>query len=258
MNRSKQAFGNWVSLRLVVSLASLAALAAILAAAAGAWPGLRWTLIAIAALFAASSAYFARARRLLSPKGGDAQRNVANLLVARVVADGHASLIDIGCGDGSLDIAVAKSLPGAKVTGIDYWGGMWGYSQELCERNAAASGLSDRLAFVKASAAALPFPDESFDFAFSNMVFHEVSGPRDKKELLREALRVVRRGGGFAFQDLFKLRRSYGSIDEILAFLGGIGARDLRFVDTSESPFIPRELRLPFMVGSIGLVYGTK
>jgi len=33
---------------------------------------------------------------------------------------------------------------------------------------------------------------------------------------------------------------------------------DIHFIDTSKADFIPRVLKLPFMVGTIGMLYGTK
>ena len=66
--------------------------------------------------------------------------------------------------------------------------------------------MAERVVFQKASASALPFDDGAFAAAVSNLVFHEVSGVRDKKKVIKEALRVVKKGGSFAFQDLFLWR----------------------------------------------------
>ena len=109
-----------------------------------------------------------------------------------------------------MDDERAKRYANAHVTGIDYWGGMWEYSKGVCERNAEIEDVANRMNFQKASATALPFEDEHFDAAVRNLVFHEVGDVINKRELLREALRVVKRGGAFAFQDLF-LSFSIGS-----------------------------------------------
>ena len=76
--------------------------------------------------------------------------------------------------------------------------------------------MADRVNFQKASASALPFEVGSFDAAVSNLVFHEVSDTKDKRDLIEEALRVVRKGGAFAFQDLFLAKRLYGDVEELL------------------------------------------
>jgi SAM-dependent methyltransferase len=92
----------------------------------------------------------------------------------------------------------------------------------------------------------------------SNLVFHEVGDVRDKRELIREALRVLKRGGAFAFQDLFLVKRHYGDVDDLVGVIRSWGTREVAFVDTSDSEFIPKALRLPFMLGRIGIIYGKK
>ena len=86
---------------------------------------------------------------------------------------------------------------------MDYWGAEWSYAKDQCEKNARAEGVADRVIFQKGDAAHLDFPDGTFDAAVSNFVFHEVRSEKDKRKIVREALRVVKKGGSFAFQDLF-------------------------------------------------------
>ena len=156
--------------------------------------------------FIAAFGYFTYARYRLSPRGGDLQAHLRELVLQHADWDGEGHALDIGCGNAPLTIGLAKRFPAALVTGIDYWGGRWEYSQAVCERNATIEGVADRVTFQKASASALPFEAGSFDAAVSNLVFHEVSDANDKRELIKEALRVVRKGGAFAFQDLFGKR----------------------------------------------------
>jgi ubiquinone/menaquinone biosynthesis C-methylase UbiE len=171
---------------------------------------------------------------------------------------GEGRLLDIGCGNGALAIEAAQKYPEAKVTGIDYWGGQWEYSQKACEKNAAIVDVAGRTAFQKASASRLPFTDEYFDTAISNMAFHEVQDTRDKKEVIKEALRVVKKGGVFAFQDLFLWKRIYGEPDELVALIKSWGIQEVHFINTSGQDFIPQAMKLPFMVGRIGIIYGRK
>jgi ubiquinone/menaquinone biosynthesis C-methylase UbiE len=135
---------------------------------------------------------------------------------------------------------------------------MWDYSKSICERNAASERVADRVTFQKASASALPFEDESFDAAVSNLVFHEVSDAKNKRDVIKEALRVVKKGGKFAFQDLFLVKRVYGEVDDLLETIKSWGIENVKFLNTSDSDFIPKALRLPFMVGTIGILYGEK
>jgi len=151
-----------------------------------------------------------------------------------------------------------RKYPHAQVTGIDYWGGVWEYSLGVCERNAELEGVAEWVTFQQASASALPFEDGAFDAAVSNLVFHEVRDAKDKRDVIKEALRAVKKGGAFAFQDLFLLKRIYSKVDDLLETIRSWGIESVDFANTSDSDFIPRALKLPFMVGTIGILYGKK
>jgi SAM-dependent methyltransferase len=247
----KPDYGNWVSTRLIY----------IPAAASLMFLALSFALPAFRVLAAVSlvvPAYFAYARYRFSPAGGDVQVQVQELLLAHVEWDGAGKALDIGCGNAPLTIRLAHQYPAAHVTGIDYWSEKWEYSKGICERNAQTEGVAERVAFQRASASALQFTDESFDLVVSNLVFHEVDDAKDKRELLREALRVVKKGGCFAFQDLFLLKRAFGEIDDLVATLKSWGITQVTFLKTCDAPFIPTALKLPFMLGTMGILYGVK
>jgi ubiquinone/menaquinone biosynthesis C-methylase UbiE len=209
-------------------------------------------------IFFISFAYFAYARYRFSPQGGNLQSRIQDLVLNHLDWDGNGDIIDIGCGNAPLTIKVAKKYTNAKVTGIDYWGKMWEYSMQVCEKNAKIEEVEDRITFQKASASALPFGEGSFDAAVSNLVFHEVSDTKDKREVIKEALRVVKKGGKFAFQDLFLEKRTYGNIDDLLETIRSWDIENVEFSSTKNTEFIPRALKLPFMVGTMGILYGKK
>ncbi len=244
-------YGNWVSTKLIYGSIVMSILFFALSSAS-------FMFVVGAVPFLLSFAYFVYARHEFSPQGGNLQAPIRNLVIKHLGWDGEGRALDIGCGDAPLAIELAKRHPNAHVTGIDYWGGIWEYSKEICDRNAVIEGVAGRVIFQKASAAALPFEDEYFDAAVSNLVFHEVRDVREKGELIREALRVVRRGGAFAFQDLFLVKKYFGDVDDLVAIIRSWGIREVTFVDTSNSEFIPKALRLPFMVGRMGIIYGKK
>jgi SAM-dependent methyltransferase len=244
-------YGNWVSTKLIYGSIALSIPFFALSLVS--------PLFVVGAIpFLLSFAYFAYARYMFSQRGGNLQALIRNIIVERLDWNGEGKALDIGCGNAPLAIELAKRCPNAHVTGIDYWGGIWEYSKATCERNAEIEGVAGRMNFQKASAAALPFEDESFDAAVSNLVFHEVSDVKDKKEVLKEALRVVKSGGAFAFQDLFLLKRRFGDVDDLVAMIKSWGIKEVTFANTSDSEFIPKALRLPFMVGRIGIIYGKK
>jgi SAM-dependent methyltransferase len=247
----KPEYGNWVSKRLVYvpGLASFALLGSALF-----FP----VLIIPAALFFVVFAYFAYARYQFSPQGRNVEDRIRELVLAHLDWNGEGRALDIGCGNAALTIKLAQKYPTAQVVGIDYWGRKWEYSKNTCERNARVEGISDRVTFQKASASALPFSDEYFDAVVSNLVFHEVSDAADKREVIREALRVVKKGGKFAFQDLFLMKRVYGNVDDLIGVIRSWGMRNVEFVRARDASFIPTALKLPFMVGTIGIITGEK
>jgi SAM-dependent methyltransferase len=215
-------------------------------------------LLIVAVLFLLIGAYFAYAHYRFSPAGGNVQARVQELVLAHLDWNGNGKALDIGCGNAPLTIALAHKYPDARITGIDSWGAKWAYSKSLCERNAQIEGVAPRVDFQKASASALPFEAGYFDAAVSNLVFHEVGDAQDKRELIQEALRVVKKGGRFAFQDLFLWERIYGEPDDLLAAVRSWGVMKVEFVRTCDADFIPSALKLPFMVGTIAVLYGEK
>jgi len=250
-------YGNWISARLLMVFGGLGLLLLVLAFLSP-FSILSWLLLAGAVLSFAFLAYLAYSRHLFSPRGGDNQTNIRGLIISRLDWGGEGQALDIGCGNGALVIELAKRHPQARIVGLDLWGGWWGYSKKACLENARIEGVADRVAFQRGSAAVLPFKDEAFDLAVSNLVFHGVRKVPDKRELIREALRVVRPGGRFVFQDLFLIKKLYGRVDELPAAVKSFGAKEVAFVRTSDSAFIPPLLKLPFMFGAIGIIHGTK
>ena len=217
-----------------------------------------WALAIPAVLFLLISAYFAYARYQFSPKGKNVQNQIWEMAISNLDWNGAGKALDIGCGNGALTIKLAHKFPTAQVTGIDFWGERWEYSKTACEANAKAEEVGERIVFQKASASKLPFADEYFDAAVSNLCFHEVADTKDKREVLREALRVVKKSGVFAFQDLFLLKQVYGEPEDLVATIKSWGITKVEFVETRNAAFVPSALKLPFMVGRMGIIKGEK
>lgn len=204
------------------------------------------------------SAYLIYARYQFADRGGGVEAKIRGLLVQEVDWDGQGTALDIGCGYGPLTIRLAQQYPEASLTGIYLREGSWEYSRPKCEKNAEAEGVRGRIEFVQASASALPFEDESFDLVVSNLAFHKVKDVQDKKDLIKEALRVLKKGGVFAFQDLFWSEKIFGDLRDMMKDMKKRGVQEVVFVDTSKSELIPRALKLPFVVGPIGMIRGVK
>ena len=247
----KAEYGNWVSKRIIFLFGFLGFVFLGL--------GLIFWVSAIpAVLFFTVSIYFLYVRYQFSPQGGNVQDQIWTLVLANLDWNGEGRALDIGCGNGALTIKLAQKYPKAKIIGIDYWGKNWEYSKNVCERNAKIEGVSDRVTFQKANAADLPFDDDYFDAAVSNFVFHMVGKSRDKREIVHEALRVVKKGGAFSFQDEFLVKQLFGEIDDLIETINSWGISKVEFIRTRDADFIPRPLKLPFILGTIGIIKGKK
>ena len=187
-NLARLDYGNWVPWKLLAALFAAALVLFVLSL-------FLLYLVIGAVVFVVILMVFAYERYMFSPRGGNVQAKLWDLLVSHLDWDGNGHIIDIGCGSGPVTIRVAKKYPRAEVLGLDYWGKAWEYSKAKCEQNAKIENVQDRVSFQKGDAAKLPFEDGFFDAAVSNLAFHEVGSAKDKRDVLKEALRVVRKGG---------------------------------------------------------------
>lgn len=203
-------------------------------------------------------AYMQFCHHAFSFSGGNVMGQIHNFLLKHLNWDGNGMLLDIGCGSAALTIRCAKAFPRARITGIDYWGKEWNYAKQQCEENAALEQVTP-ITFLQGDAATLPFDDESFDAAVSNFVFHEVKTQSDKRLVVREALRVVKKGGAFAFHDLFEQKSLYGDMKDFLAELKAEGFTEVYYEShTEQTDFIPWYVKAPWLLSGLGIIYGVK
>jgi SAM-dependent methyltransferase len=99
------------------------------------------------------------------------------------------SILDVGCGAGSLDRQLVR-LVDNKITAIDPNTFLLREAAAL----AAADGLAERIDFRPGNAEALPFPEATFGCVFSVTVLEECNADR----AIAEMIRVARPGGRIA------------------------------------------------------------
>ena len=188
-------------------------------------------------------------------KGGMMER-VHQTILSSLEFDGQGDLLEVGCGSGALSIRAALTWPEAKITGLDYWGAMYNYSQAVCEKNAASEGVGKQCTFVHGDANKLDLPDERFDAVISNYVYHNIMGA-DKHALLLESLRVLKKGGVFVLHDNMK-PQMYGDMNAFVEKLKGMGFAEVQYVETAETIFGSKQRAAMMMLGNSAMIIGRK
>lgn len=232
-------YGNWMSNPVFYMLGGVIAVTAILTILSFSvfhLPVLGIIFAVILIVVSAATCWFAWIRKQYSFGGGGMMDKVHQSLLSHLDFDGKGTLLEVGCGSGPLTIRAALTWPECKAVGIDYWGAVWNYSKELCEKNARLEGVGDQCTFQKGDANHLDFPDETFDAVISNYVYHNITNAPNKHALLKESLRVLKKGGVFALQDDMK-PRMYGDMDALIKELKAEGYQDVRLVYTAEEIF---------------------
>lgn len=268
--KDKTEYGNWVSITMIkslffitiifilLSIVSFLPIQIISESSSNSKLIVRSVLIIISIFMIMFSSYMCICQHLYSYSGGQVSSKILDYIVEHIKVKEKGKVLDIGCGSGALTIKIAKKFNTSSVIGIDYWGAMWDFAKEQCEHNAKVENVEKRITFLKGDAANLPFENESFDSIVSNFVFHEVRSVKDKKLVVREALRVLKKGGTFAFHDLFYNESLYGDINKFVSDLKKEGINEINIIDTRKLSFIPRILKTPIMLNDIALVYGKK
>lgn len=96
--------------------------------------------------------------------------------------------IDVCCGTCDWTIALAEASGTGTIVGLDFSRNMLDYGRIKVGKN----GLEGQIRLVEGNAMALPFPDDSFDFATIGFGLRNVP---DYMQVLREMRRVVKPGG---------------------------------------------------------------
>ena len=156
------------------------------------------------------------------------------------------SVLDVGCGTGTLAIAAKRRVgPTGAVHGIDA-------SPEMiarATRKATKAGVD--VTFRTAVVEALPFPDRHFDVVLSTLMLHHLPRPT-REQSAREIRRVLKPGGRVLAVDFgtpgrhhrglighLHHRRGHVALDSVIELLsaagltvvesGSVGVKDLHF-----------------------------
>ncbi|MFH1468064.1 MAG: methyltransferase domain-containing protein [Pseudomonadota bacterium] len=134
----------------------------------------------------------------LPPPVGGARRRGEQVeldLLARVGLGRDGVLLDLGAGDGTSTLLLARAFPEASVVGVEPDAAR----RARAEARAEQAGLEDRCTFLAGAGERIPLDAGAVDGAWARFVFQEVPEPVD---VLRELARVVRPGGRIAVLDV--------------------------------------------------------
>lgn len=119
---------------------------------------------------------------------GTSYRTLAHTLWDRMAIGPESTILDAGCGTGALDRLLARRLSGpGRIIATDVNRFLMTEGRKLSDEE----GLDRRISFHEANAERLPFPDRTFDAAFTVTVLEECNADA----ALRELFRVVKPGG---------------------------------------------------------------
>ncbi len=167
------------------------------------------------------------------------------------------SLLDCGCGPGTITIGLADWVSPGKVTGVDLDPKRVQQATEAAE----SAGVAN-VAFQVGDIYKLPFPDDSFDAAFVSYVLMHL---KDRQSAVREVMRVLKPGGIFAAREMnhtavIELNaapewlEAVPLLDDYLKSRGidiyagatlGALVRDVGFTDVEESASLSQEHNTP-------------
>ncbi len=118
-------------------------------------------------------------------------QNSAGFLLPHLRDD--MTLLDVGCGPGTVTIDLARILAGGSVVGVDAAPQVLDAARE----HATGAGV-ENVSFQEANAYELPFDDDSFDVVYAHQLLQHLSDP---VAALREMKRVAKPGGLVAVRD---------------------------------------------------------
>jgi ubiquinone/menaquinone biosynthesis C-methylase UbiE len=165
------------------------------------------------------------------------------------------SVLDLGCGTGTLAIMVKQTVATADVVGLD------ADPQMLSVANSKTARENVTIKFDQGLTFSLPYPDASMDRVLSSLMIHHLKTP-DKDRTAQEVYRVLKPGGQLHVIDFGKPQTFYGKL--LAPFLHGFEEANDNIAGRlpqifEQAGLIIREMG-DFMTffGSLTFLYGEK
>lgn len=122
------------------------------------------------------------------------ERRVKQALLDAAEIRSDATILDVGCGTGTLTVWIKEHYPDARVIGLD----LDSTILEIARDKAEKAGVE--IEIIKANAADIPLANASVDCVFSSLFFHHLL-PAQKLNVMREIFRVLTEDGALHLSD---------------------------------------------------------
>jgi ubiquinone/menaquinone biosynthesis C-methylase UbiE len=136
-------------------------------------------------------------------------RRAGQELIVQANIEGGHSVLDIGCGTGSLIVTLKRQYPSVQVVGLD----PDSKALQRARNKVMRAGISVQLDHGFADE--LPYDERSFDRIFSSFMFHHLDEP-ERERTSREVLRVLKPGGSFHLLDFVADDEAHGFFDGLM------------------------------------------
>lgn len=130
------------------------------------------------------------------------EKRFKRALIVRVSLPPEGTLLDVGCGTGTMTWWIHAQWPAATVIGID------ADPDALAIARKKRGSKPDQVIFIETLAQATGLASDSVDVAISSLFFHHLTDD-NKKRVLREVARVLRPNGQFLVADWGRSRSAW-------------------------------------------------
>ncbi|HYF04148.1 MAG TPA: class I SAM-dependent methyltransferase, partial [Patescibacteria group bacterium] len=118
-------------------------------------------------------------------------------LLEALTFTGYEQVLDVGCGQGLLTVAIAGELTDGIITGID----VNDKGFKILMDNARYEQAEKKIVLKTGDLYQLPFPKETFDVVVSGWALHTLNDEAGRKRAMKEMIRVLKPGGTLAILD---------------------------------------------------------
>lgn len=122
------------------------------------------------------------------------ERSVKSALIDYARVPDGATVLDLGCGTGTLTIWLKQQYPSSRVIGLDADPAILEFARTKADL------VSVDVEFIESNATEIPFAAESVDRIVSSLFFHHLQ-PDIKKQVLSESFRVLTENGELHVSD---------------------------------------------------------